>query len=439
MSAATTIETTPKTTDRLALATTGLEPSSAAQLRALFVPFLAQAEEWEARAKAIVVTAVTQKREMKLARESRLALREIRCEVENVRKTAKADALSRGKAIDGIANAIKGVIEPLEAHLQEQEDFAKRYEAAEREKLRAARAEALVAYGGLVEACGDLGTMPEDIWAATLENARVVHEAKLEEARRQEAIRVEAARIEAEQREAARQAAIKAEAERVAREKALAEEAAKLRAEAAERERQAAAERKRVEEERAAERAKAKAEADAREAALRAEHERIQAKVRADAEAARIEREKAEAAQRAEREKAEAEAKRAREEAAKAQAELDAARKAEADRVAAEAESKKPTKAKYATLVAALEKIVEIPPDDRYGVEIVDHEERQELLVRREGRTILSQLDRGEPEDNAFCRDWSWVPDALTEAYALGHADAAAKAREALAAVGLGK
>ena len=49
------------------------------------------------------------------------------------------------------------------------------------------------------------------------------------------------------------------------------------------------------------------------------------------------------------------------------------------------------------------------------------------LKVFRDGHCVMQQSDRGEPEDQSFYRDWSWVPDAIRDAYAYGledgHAD----------------
>lgn len=59
--------------------------------------------------------------------------------------------------------------------------------------------------------------------------------------------------------------------------------------------------------------------------------------------------------------------------------------------------------------------------DDRY---------RSTLRVVHGGRLILEETDRGEPEDNSFTRDWSWVPDAIKRAYALGVADGRASPSE---------
>lgn len=89
--------------DALALAVRDLEPASATSLQEVFAPFFAQTDEWTKTAHAIKVTSIEQRREMKLARESRLALREIRVNAEKARKR-KEDSLRMGKAIDGLAN-----------------------------------------------------------------------------------------------------------------------------------------------------------------------------------------------------------------------------------------------------------------------------------------------------------------------------------------------
>jgi hypothetical protein len=288
--------------DRLNLAVTGLEPDAATTLRGAFESMFDQADKWAAQARLIQVTSVEQKREMKLARESRLALREIRCNAESTRKRLKEDSLRRGKAIDGIANVLKALIEPIEEHLQEQETFAERAEAARRDALRGARSDALRALGADPAVYADLGVMGEETWATTLESAHAAHEARLEATRQAEAARVEAERVAAEKREAARLEGIRLEAERAERERLAAEENARLRREAQEREAAAKAERARVEQERREERAKAKAEADAKAEqarAAKAEADRLAAElaaVKAAEEKVAREREAAEAA-----------------------------------------------------------------------------------------------------------------------------------------------
>ncbi len=371
--------------DRLALAVTGLEPSSATTLRAAFETMFAQAEEWTTRAKGIVVTSVDQKREMKLARESRLALREIRVNAEHSRKRLKEDSLRQGKAIDGICSVLKALIEPIEAHLLEQETFAERAEAVRKDALRQARSETLRALGADPAVYADLGATDEATWVQTLENAQSAHDARIEAAKQAEAVRVEAERIAAENRSKAKAEAARVEAERVERERAAAEENARLRQEALEREAEAKADREReaaaraedarlsrVEAERVA--SAARAERAELEEAQAAERARMKATLDAQAEEQRLARVKAaeeaqarEAAYAADREKVAAEQTRERGAAAAVAREL-AETKAKAERLAAsEAEAAKPTKAKYAILVSALENIADgkmghVPP-----------------------------------------------------------------------------
>jgi hypothetical protein len=288
--------------DRVSAVVTELEPESAIALRSAFDAMFAQADEWAARAKSIQVTSLDDKRGMKLARESRLALREIRVKAEHTRKRLKEDSTRRGKAIDGIANVLKALIEPIEEHLLVQETFAERHEAAQRSALQAAREETLRALG-MEYVSGDLGVMSEEVWTATLDDARAAHEARLEAARVAEAARVEAARVAAEKAAAERAARAKAEAERVERERVAREEAARLAAENAALEARAKVERE------AARRAQAQADAELQ--AARAETERT-AKALRDAERARLAEVAAqEARERAEREAQEAAARAA--------------------------------------------------------------------------------------------------------------------------------
>ena len=289
------------TREQLATVVTDLEPESAMVLRASFDTLFAQAEEWTERARGIRVTSLDQKREMKLARESRLALREIRVKAEHTRKRLKEDSTRRGKAIDGMANIIKALIEPIEIHLLEQETFAERHEQARKSELRSAREEALRALGTDPAPYANLGETDEATWAATLQDAKDAHAARAEAAKEAEAVRVEAERIVAEKREAARVAAAREKADRELAARAQAEENARLKTEreaieakhaterAAQREaaeraeeeaRKARAEKERAEQELAAERARADAE-------RRAEEER-QAAAAAEARAAEL-------------------------------------------------------------------------------------------------------------------------------------------------------
>lgn len=292
------IEPAPKA-DALAPVVTDLEPESALAIRGAFGVLFDQAAEWTRRARAIRVTSLDQKREMKLARESRLAVRDIRINAEHARKRLKADIVRRGKAIDGAANIIKDLLEPIEIHLLEQETFAERHEQARKSALRAAREEALRALGTDPTPFANLGETDEETWMSTLQAAKDAHAARLEAAREAEAVRVEAERIVAEKREAARVAAAREKADRELAARAQEEELARVRAE------------------QEAERAKAAAE--------RAEADRVLAAERAAAEQARAERERAEAELAAQRARVDAERRAEEERQAAAAAEARAA------------------------------------------------------------------------------------------------------------------
>jgi len=48
-----------------------------------------------------------------------------------------------------------------------------------------------------------------------------------------------------------------------------------------------------------------------------------------------------------------------------------------------------------------------------------------ELIIKYNGEVIARYWDGGEPEDNSFSRDWSWIDGELERAYNLGYKDGA--------------
>jgi hypothetical protein len=115
----------------------GLEETKANQLLTNFQDYFKIASEWELKAKTIVVNNETQEAEMQMARAGRLFLREKRIAIEKSRKELKEQSLREGKAIDGIANVLKGLIEPIEEYLDKQEHFVeiKRKEEEELKRI----------------------------------------------------------------------------------------------------------------------------------------------------------------------------------------------------------------------------------------------------------------------------------------------------------------
>jgi len=101
----------------------GLETTKARVLLENFKDYFDIADEWETKAKAIVVTDEKQKPDMAMARVGRLFLRDKRIAIEKTRKDLKEQSLREGKAIDGIANILKSLIVPIEEYLEKQEHF----------------------------------------------------------------------------------------------------------------------------------------------------------------------------------------------------------------------------------------------------------------------------------------------------------------------------
>lgn len=281
-----------------------------------FDDYKAKAEKLKKTAETLTVTDINDKAGMKLARATRLELKDVRVAIEKRRKELGEHHLRETQRINGDAKALKDLIEPLETRLLEQEQFAEREAARLLTELREIRTAELAPFltGPLAV---DVGAMPEAEYTSLFNDCKAAYEAKIEREAREKA--------EAE-------AAAKAERERIEAQRI---ENERLKKEAAEREAAAAKEREAA----AALLAKERAEAAEREAAAaakaKAEREELQRK--ADEEA-RIVRERAAEAQRIADENARAQAAKAaaeRKAREKIEAEV-AAKKAEDDRLAAE-------------------------------------------------------------------------------------------------------
>jgi hypothetical protein len=226
---------------------------------AIWNDFRAKAEALKFTAETLTVTSVHDSAGMKLARATRLSLREIRIAIEHKRKELGEYHLRQSQAINADAKMLKDLIEPLEARLEEQEKFVEREDARLRAETQSARsAECAPLLTGPLAV--DLGSMPSDEYASLLQDLKDAH----------------AARLDREHR-AAEEAAAKVKADAEERERMLRENA-QLRAEAEARETEARKERQLMQQEaraqaekerqeRAAIQAKADAERKAREAA----------------------------------------------------------------------------------------------------------------------------------------------------------------------------
>lgn len=215
------------------------------------------AKEWESKAKMIVVTSRDQTTEMAMAKEARKKFSNMRIELEKARKSIGEPAFRKYKAVNAVAKYLQSLIQPIEDHLLEQEEFIKR------------------------------------------DDARIEAEKKLEEERRIEAERL--AREEAERKEQER---IRLENERLKKEaeekeKQLQKEREEARKKQKEIERKALEEKRRIEAENQKKLEAERKQRDLIEKELQAkkdEEERKQKEAEAKLEAERKAREEAEKA-----------------------------------------------------------------------------------------------------------------------------------------------
>jgi hypothetical protein len=233
-----------------------LEPTVAEKVMGHFKSFFEQAKTYEEEARAIVVTDESQKDEMKRAREIRLELKKIRVEADKVRKSQKEQYLRGGRAVDGIANVIKGVIVPIEEHLEKQEKFAEIKEMERKQKIYEERVEKLNPFVDDISLY-NLKEMTDEGFEKLLESSKLAKKAQ------------EEAEEKAEEERKAKEEEEKAEAERIRRENAELKEKEKKEREAREeleakererkeREEREALEAKQAEERRKSEMGKAK-------------------------------------------------------------------------------------------------------------------------------------------------------------------------------------
>jgi hypothetical protein len=207
---------TPETTLATIVSQSQLDAEDAETLRLNFEKAYELAHGWEIEANAIVVTDASQTDLMKQARKMRLEVAKTRIEVEKSRVALKAASLRKGQAIDAVARVIAGLIAPIEKHLDAQEHFVQIQERLAFERFQAEQ------------------KAKADAEAAARAKAEAEEKARL---------RAENERLQAEAAERDRQAA----AERREHERMLAEEqrkAAEAKRAADEQERRAAADRK---------------------------------------------------------------------------------------------------------------------------------------------------------------------------------------------------
>lgn len=173
--------TTEKSTQlTILLDKSGLQKETILMLKEKFQPFFDQSEEWLTKAKALVITDVSQVKEMKQAREARIALKDIRVPADKTRAMLKKDALLYNSVVQDIYNTWVAPVEEAEAHLLEQENFKKVQEEKQKVALKAEREEKLAPYLADVSIY-PLGDISEDAFQQLFNGSKLAFEKKIED------------------------------------------------------------------------------------------------------------------------------------------------------------------------------------------------------------------------------------------------------------------
>lgn len=243
-----------------------LSSTEATSLKNAFMPFFMQADGWVIKARTLNVTDENQIADMVEARKARLALKDIRVNLEKTRKQLKEESLRKGKAIDGMANVLKFLIEPIEDYLEKQEKFVEIREKERMDKIEAERRNTVFEFG-INPDFYNLRDMGEAPYQELLNQMIEARKLKLEAEDRAEKERQDREQKEAEAREAQFQENQRLKAEAQAREAELKKEReakAKLEREAKEKAEAEEKEKARLEAEKLAEEKRLKAEAKAK-------------------------------------------------------------------------------------------------------------------------------------------------------------------------------
>lgn len=222
-----------------------------------------------------------------MARQARLALKDIRVNADKTRKALKEDSLRYGKAVQGVYNVIEFLITPIEKHLEGQEKFAEIQEANRKAALKKEREIEVTPWQEFMPYGLDFGNMTDSDYNNLLNGAKLQQASKIEAEQKAEAERVEREKQEAAEREAMRIENERLKAEREAREKEVEAEILKAEAARIEAEKQAKAERESREKLEAEMKAKAAAEQAAKQQAEEAAAAELKAKQQAEETAAK--------------------------------------------------------------------------------------------------------------------------------------------------------
>ena len=164
--------------------------------------FFEKVEEWKSTIKTIVITDVSEVGKMKMAREGRLALRQMRLDgteiVKSKREVIKA-RMEKDVLEDKLWLKSGQVMEleykTLEAQLEEKEKFAEIFEANRKKQLHITRVAELSQHNWQDMGLIDLGAMDEGSYRAMLEGQKIQEEKRKAEIKKAEEEQAELIRL----------------------------------------------------------------------------------------------------------------------------------------------------------------------------------------------------------------------------------------------------
>lgn len=199
-----TIETKPNEL-QVVVQESGIEPQKQNKIVEALGQFFNKVPEWEQMISGIIITDPSEVGKMKMAREARLSLQKTRTAakkfVEDKRDEVKArmaNDVLEDKLWLKLFQIMEATFKNLEGKAEEKEKFAERWEAQNKERLRAERTALLSPYVEDVTIY-PLGDFNEESFKNLLAGQKLAHEAKIEAHRKAEEERIAKEKAEEEE------------------------------------------------------------------------------------------------------------------------------------------------------------------------------------------------------------------------------------------------
>lgn len=172
----------------VALQKSNLDEQKSLALKEKFNSYFEIVEEWKQKSSVLIITDVSQKAEIEMAKNAYKFIKQKRIDIEKTRKSLKEESLKEGKAIDEIAKLLTSLVAPLEEDLEQKAKFVEIHEAKIKAERTANRVERASIYGEVSAAL--VADMTDEIFESFLLGKKVKFEedakafAKAEEERK---------------------------------------------------------------------------------------------------------------------------------------------------------------------------------------------------------------------------------------------------------------